>query len=106
MKENIDAVVEQLRMVAKGISEIETACGDREKKTEMALSSEWWKCAADMVEKLAEREWELFDLITSVYYGKGMYFEQDDGTIYSRVSCKYMTFEQAIDEFCGRLSND
>lgn len=38
--------------------------------------------------------------------GKQYYFRQDDGRVYSRDSGKYMLFDQAIDEFCGRLSND
>ena len=61
---------------------------------------------ADLIEQLAEREWELFDLITSVYHGKQYYFRQEDGMVYSRDSNQCMSFDQAIDEFCGRLSND
>ena len=31
-------------------------------------------------------EWDMFDLITSTYYGKTMYFKQDNGVVYSRYS--------------------
>ena len=43
-----------------------------------------------------------FDLLTplcSLTHGKQMYFEQDDGAIYSRISCKYLSPEQAINEY-------
>ena len=50
--------------------------------------------------------WYIFDLLSSAWYGKQCYFRQDDGTIYSRKSCKYMTFDQAIDEFAGLVSGD
>lgn len=53
-----------------------------------------------------EREWDLFDLITSVYHGKQYYFRQNDGQVYSRDSEMYLSFGQAIDEFCGRLNNE
>lgn len=60
--------------------------------------------AAEALEE-TEREWDLFELITSVYHGKQYYFRQDDGTVYSRDSGLLLSFDQAIDEFCGRLSN-
>lgn len=43
--------------------------------------------------------WEMFQLITSVYYGKRYYFEESDSLVYSRASHKYMTKEQALEEF-------
>lgn len=56
------------------------------------------------IEQLEAREWELFDLLSSVWHGKQYYFKQDDGTVYSRQSCEYMTFDQAIDEFAHELT--
>lgn len=50
--------------------------------------------------------WDVFDDLTSSYYGKQMYFTQPDGTIYSRVSCGYMTFEEALSEFRETISMD
>ena len=58
---------------------------------------------ADAVEMKKEGEWEMFDLISSAYYGKGMYFKQDDGTVYSRYSCKYMSVDEAIREFVSLI---
>lgn len=90
-------------------------CSDNVKK---------WRClmgiAADRLEKLmAERdeykrraeaadirEWELFSLISAVWYGKDTYFRQDDGMVYSRISGEYMNFDQAVDEFVCELSED
>ena len=47
--------------------------------------------------------WNMFELITSVYYGKQYYFLQDDGLVYSRKSHKYMTEDAAIDEFLDAI---
>ena len=33
------------------------------------------------------------------------YSKQDDGTVYSRESCQYLTFDQAIDEFAHSLND-
>ena len=51
------------------------------------------------IEQLERREWELFERLSSAWFGKQCYFKQDDGTVYSRQSCKYLTFDQAIEEF-------
>jgi hypothetical protein len=48
--------------------------------------------------------WNMFELITSVYYGKQYYFLQDDGLVYSRKSHKCMTEDAAIDEFLDAIS--
>lgn len=57
------------------------------------------------IEALQGRKaWELFDLITSAYYGKMMYSRQENGIIYSRYSCKYMTMDDALNEFLSLLS--
>lgn len=46
-------------------------------------------------------EWEMFELITSAYFGKQNYFPEDNGIVYSRESHKYMTKDEAISEFLG-----
>lgn len=44
--------------------------------------------------------WTMFNLISSVYYGKECYFIQDDGTIYSRISSSYLAnIARAVSEF-------
>ena len=43
--------------------------------------------------------WELFELITSTYYGKRYYFAEPNCLVYSRASHKYMTKGQALEEF-------
>lgn len=51
--------------------------------------------------------WTMFDLISSVYYGKGCYFIQDDGTVYSRISSSYLdTIDEAVDEFLGYMEGE
>ena len=44
-------------------------------------------------------EFEMFELITSVYYGKQYYFLQDNGMVYSRESGKEMVMDEAVSEF-------
>lgn len=51
-------------------------------------------------------EWDMFDLITSTYYGKTMYFKQDNGVVYSRYSCKYMSVDEAIMEFLALIGEE
>ena len=50
--------------------------------------------------------WDVFDDLTSAYYGKQMYFTQPDGTIYSRLSCGYITFEKALAEFREAIAKE
>ena len=64
-----------------------------------------YKRRADSAE-MNMREWELFSLLSAVWYGKDAYFRQNDGMVYSRLSGEYMTFDQAVDEFVCELSED
>ena len=49
---------------------------------------------------------EVFDRITSAYYGKQYYFWQRWNIVYSRNSCKNMTLDDAIDEFVAKIYDD
>ena len=60
----------------------------------------------NVVEIKKEGEWDMFDLISSAYYGKGMYFKQDNGTVYSRHSGDYMTIDEAIREFISLIDEE
>lgn len=44
-------------------------------------------------------EWDMFELITSTWYGKQYYFIQKNGLVYSRLSHEYITREEAFTEF-------
>lgn len=57
-------------------------------------------------EEINMREWELFSLLSAVWYGKDAYFRQNDGMVYSRISGEDMTFDQAVDEFVYELRED
>lgn len=50
--------------------------------------------------------WDVFDDLTSAYYGKQMYFTQPDGKVYSRLSCGYMTFEESLAEFREAIAKE
>lgn len=43
--------------------------------------------------------WDMFEHITSVWYGKQYYFLEENGLVYSRMSRKYLSREEAFDEF-------
>lgn len=60
--------------------------------------------ARALIQQLESEKWELFDLLSSAWYGKRTYFKQDDGTVYSRMSGEYLSFDQAVDEFARRLT--
>ena len=62
--------------------------------------------SADVVEIKKDGEWDMFDLISSAYYGKGMYFKQDNDMVYSRHSGEYMTVDEAIREFISLIDID
>ena len=51
-------------------------------------------------DKIREQgEWDMFELITSVYFGKQYYFLDNTGIVYSRESHRHMTKDDAIREF-------
>lgn len=49
--------------------------------------------------------WEMFLLCSCAEYGKQCYFLQDDGTVYSRESGRYMSVADAETEFLNRLED-
>ena len=50
---------------------------------------------------------DVLEQLSSLYYGKQMYFMQDNGIIYSRYSCKYLrTLQDAVNEFGKLLDYD
>lgn len=51
-------------------------------------------------------EYDFLVLISSMWHGKQYYFMQDNGIIYSRDSCKYMTLDEAISEFASKIGDD
>ena len=58
------------------------------------------------IEQLESSRWELFDDLSTAYYGKVMYGLNDDGTVYSRYLCDTMSFDQAVDEFRRLISDE
>lgn len=50
-------------------------------------------------------QWDMFKLITSAYFAKEYYFDEPDGTIYSRLSGTYLkSKEDAVNEFTNYIS--
>ena len=60
--------------------------------------------SAQQIEARKQGEWDMFELLTTAEYGKQCYFLQDDKqTVYSRISCKYMTVNDAINEWIEQV---
>ena len=51
-------------------------------------------------------EWAMFDLISSVFLGKQVYFLNDDGSAFSRLSRQNMTVDEAYNEFLRMIGAD
>lgn len=50
--------------------------------------------------------WEMFQLITSAYFGKQYYFEQDNGVVYSKMTHKYLKDrEEAYNEYIKSITD-
>ena len=50
--------------------------------------------------------YEVLDGISSAYYGKQLYFLQDNGMIYDRKECDYVPFEEAFNRFVKMVGED
>lgn len=57
----------------------------------------------EQIELIKRGEWQMFELITSVYYGKQYYFLEPGERVYSRASSKSLTIIEAIDEFLDTI---
>lgn len=51
-------------------------------------------------------QWDMFITLSSAWHGKQYYFLQDNGWVYSRKSCQFMTVEQAYEEFAKEIGDD
>ena len=49
--------------------------------------------------------YEVFELISGVYFGKQYYFEQNNGIVYSRLSNSYITKDRALEEFLDEIQS-
>lgn len=50
-------------------------------------------------------EWEMFELITTAWYGKQCYSKDDNDSVYSRRSTKNMSVHDAILEFLREIGD-
>lgn len=57
---------------------------------------------SDNGEKLSA--WDVFLLLTTAEFGKQYYFRYNDGTVFSRLSGRTISFESAIVEFVKHLT--
>lgn len=90
--DKVDDIVEEVILATKHSAE----------KSITALQSS----QLDANEYRKRGEWDMFELITSVWYGKQCYFEEDNGMAYSRNSHKTMTVHDAILEFIREIGNE
>ena len=74
--------------------------------TAIELLKELPSAQKDANEYRKQGEWEMFELITSAWYGKQYYFKEENGMAYSRKSHKNMTVHDAILEFIGEIADE
>lgn len=72
---------------------------DREYATEIFMNLP----SAQPIECRKQGEWDMFELITTAWYGKQYYFKEENGMAYSRKSHKTMTVHDAILEFIREI---
>lgn len=73
-----------------------------------------WECldvvaqvpSVQPIECRKQGEWDMFELITSAWYGKQYYFKEENGMAYSRKSHKTMTVHDAILEFIREIGDE
>lgn len=49
---------------------------------------------------------EILDEISSAWAGKQIYFLQENGLVYGRYECQYMTLEEAVTCMAKRVADD
>ena len=49
--------------------------------------------------------YEMFELISGVYFGKQYYFKDNNDMVYSRFSNSYMTKDDALNEFLDEIQS-
>ena len=49
--------------------------------------------------------YEMFELISNVYFGKQYYFEDKNDMVYSRLSHSYMSKDDALNEFLDEIQS-
>lgn len=91
------------RLVASAQEDADSAYTEGYTAAESKYRKMWDEMQA--TQPVQEDKWDLFEMISSVWYGKQCYFEQNDGTVYSRLTGRYYTFEDAVKEFVGELKN-
>lgn len=57
----------------------------------------------EATEKNHEELWSVFETISSAHYGKQLYSEEYDGSVYCRDTAEYMSFDEAVSDFCDRI---
>ena len=51
-------------------------------------------------------QFDVLDQISSSYWGKRMYFLQDNGMVYDRYNADYITLEMAVQRFAKMISEE
>ena len=90
------------------------ACKNRCEGT-FAYSADCYIPTADEIVKITNNldkgiimtkdSYEMFELISGVYFGKQYYFEDKNDMVYSRLSHSYMTKDDALDEFLDEIQS-
>ena len=57
-------------------------------------------------EEVLMTQFDVLDQISSSYWGKRMYFLQDNGMVYDRYNADYITLEMAVQRFAKMISEE
>lgn len=49
---------------------------------------------------------DVLDIISSAYWGKQLYFLQENGSVYDRKECDYISFDEAVNRFARMVGDD
>ena len=115
--------VEKQRMVADATDDAPLAyldfyvwqcryCGVREVTTTPEMPTHGCKCRGNHKSVSLEQDlrlfeqgqWDMFETITSAWYGKQAYALESDGRVWSRESGKYMSVDEAYKEFIDSIT--
>lgn len=98
-------VIEHLEAMPSAQPDLDSAYTEGYTAAESKYRKMWDEMQATKQDAV-EDAWDMFKMISSAWYGKGCYSKQDDGSVYSRLSCRYMTFDDAVREFMEEIDDD
>lgn len=64
------------------------------------------RVVSNVYSEAVESRFDVLEKISTSYWGKQMYFLQDNGTVHDRYRGEYITLEEAVDRFARIVKDD